>query len=80
MTGERRSQVPDDAELMSLHRFLNKDDMYDLETSADYDICGTVGWWSNYWQDWDELRAEERYDHWFTKNIRKNTESNPTIL
>lgn len=72
MTNKKEDSIPDELELRSLHRFLEKKSIYDLEVAADYDECGTSGWWSNDWNDWDELRQEERYDYWFSRNPENN--------
>ncbi len=63
-------KIPDEQELQSLHKFLGKKSIYDIEIAAEYDERGAHGWWSNDWNDWDDLRSEERYDHWFTRDVR----------
>lgn len=72
MTDEKNGNIPDELELRSLQRFLGKKSMYDVEIAAEYDELGMVGWWSNYWNDWDELREQERYDNWFTSDVTKD--------
>ncbi len=72
MTEKNKNVIPDDLELLSLHRFLSKKSVHDVEIAAEYDECGTVGWWSNYWTDWDELRSEESYDHWFKGDVSES--------
>lgn len=62
---------PDKLQLQSLHQFLGKKSIYDVEIAAEYDECGFRGWWSNNWNDWDELRHEERDDYWFMKDVRE---------
>lgn len=74
MTDEKKDLIPDELELRSLQHFLGKKSIYDVEIAAEYDECGVTGWWSNYWNDWDELRTEERFDHWFTKDVRETRE------
>ncbi|AZR74594.1 hypothetical protein BBF96_15155 [Anoxybacter fermentans] len=71
MTDNKKDRIPNELELRSLHYFLGRKSIYDIEIAAEYDERSTRGWWSNYWNDWDELREEERYDHWFTKDIRE---------
>lgn len=70
MTDQKKDLVPDELELKSLHHFLGKKSIYDVEIAAEYDERGTTGWWSNNWNDWDELRTEERHDGWFSPDVR----------
>lgn len=71
MTDEKQDLTPDELELRSLKKFLGKKSIYDVEVAAEYDEPGPVGWWSNYYVDWDELRAEERHDNWFTGDVKR---------
>lgn len=64
-------QQPDELELHNWHQFLGNKSIYDVEISAEYDQCGVRGWWSNNWNDWDELRLEESDDYWFRKDVRE---------
>ena len=64
-------QVSDELESKNWHQFPDKKSIYDLEISAEYDQLGVRGWWSNNWNDWDELRHEERDDYWFMKDVRE---------
>ncbi|KXS45667.1 MAG: hypothetical protein AWU54_240 [Candidatus Frackibacter sp. T328-2] len=39
---------------------------FDMEMANEFDHA-TVGWWSNNWSGWDEIKIREKHDGWFDK-------------
>jgi hypothetical protein len=56
-----------DSEISDMNYWWYSQGEFDMEMADEIDHA-TVGWWSNNWHGWDEIKIKERYDGWFDKD------------